>query len=488
MCCNSPILEHLQPSNVLRYFEALCAIPHGSGNTKAISDYCVRFAKDRGLQVWQDESNNVVIVKEAAPGYETAPAMILQGHLDMVCEKTPDCDLDMTTQGLRLRTDGQWVWAEGTTLGGDDGIAIAMALAALDDASLPHPRLEAVFTVDEETGMLGAAALDPSMLQGRLLLNVDSEVEGVLTVSCAGGVRASCHVPVEREQAGGAACEIVIKGLAGGHSGVEIDKGRANSNMLMGRLLYALSREMPVRLVSLRGGQADNAIALETACTLLVPEAEAARAGAVAAACEAMFRHEYQTADPGIQVGFASRREDALPALTLAATARVVSALMLLPNGIQSMSMDIPGLVQTSLNLGVLRLEEREAVATFAVRSGLASEKAMICSRIECLASLLGGHVTYTGDYPAWEYKKDSKLRELVADVYEKQTGKKPVIEAIHAGLECGVFSGKLPGLDCISLGPNLQAIHTTRERMEVASVARTWALICEVLRRAKEL
>ncbi len=488
MCCNHPVLEQLQPSNVLRFFEALCAIPHGSGHTKAISDYCVQFAKARGLQVWQDASNNVVIVKEAAPGYESAPAMILQGHLDMVCEKTPDCDLDMASEGLRLRTDGQWVWAEGTTLGSDDGIAIAMALAALDDSDLPHPRLEAVFTVDEEIGMLGAASLNPSMLQGRLLLNVDSEVEGVLTVSCAGGVRASCHVPVEREQAAGVACELAVRGLAGGHSGVEINKGRANSNMLMGRLLYALSQEMPMRLLSLRGGQADNAIALETTCTLLVPAAEAERARAVAASYEAVFRHEYQSADPGIQVCFASGSEAAVPALTLSATARVTSALMLLPNGIQSMSMDIPGLVQTSLNLGILRLEEHEAVATFAVRSALATEKAMICNRIECLAALLGGHVTYTGDYPAWEYKKDSKLRELVADVYEKQTGKKPVIEAIHAGLECGVFSGKLPGLDCISFGPNLQEIHTTRERMEIASVARTWALICEVLRRAKEL
>ena len=483
-----PVLSHLQPANVLHYFEELCAIPHGSGNTKAISDYCVHFARERGLQVWQDESNNVVIAKEAAPGYESAPTMILQGHLDMVCEKTPDCGLDLTKDGLRLRTDGEWVWADGTTLGSDDGIAVAMALAILDDNDLPHPRLEAVFTVDEETGMLGAVALDPSMLRGRLLLNVDSEAEGVLTVSCAGGIRANCHVPVEREATGGVLCTLELGGLVGGHSGMEINKGRANSNVLMGRLLYGLSREIPARLVTLQGGQADNAIARKTTAVLLVPAEEAERARALTASYEAVFRHEYQTADPEIAISFASEPVEQAPALTLAATARVTSALMLLPAGIQSMSMDIPGLVQTSLNMGMLRLEEGEAVATFSVRSALASEKTMLCNRMECLASLLGGHVTYSGDYPAWEYKKDSKLRELVADTYERQTGKKPVIEAIHAGLECGVLIGKMPDLDCISLGPDLQEIHTVRERMNVASVGRTYALVCEVLRRAKEL
>ena len=482
------VLKGMQPERVLHYFEEISAIPHGSGQTKAISDYCVAFAKAHGLQWWQDESNNVVIVKEATAGYENAPAMILQGHLDMVWEKTPDCDLDFATQGLRLRTDGAWVWAEGTTLGSDDGIAVAMALAALESDSLCHPRLEAVLTVDEEIGMMGAVALQPDMLQGRLLLNVDSEVEGVFTVSCAGGVRASCHVPVEREAADGICCRIVIDGLVGGHSGMEINKGRANSNMLMGRLLYSLSREMPLRLVELSGGQADNAIASFTEAVVLLQQADTERASHLVQSDAAVFAHEYQTAEPGLKVTFAWEPAVAKQPLTAESTGRVVSALMCVPNGVQTMSMDIPGLVQTSLNLGILRLEQTEAVLTFAVRSALATEKALICNRLECATELLGGAVTYQGDYPAWEYKKDSKLRTLVAEVYEKQTGKKPIIEAIHAGLECGVFAGKLPGLDCISLGPDLKEIHTPRERMSVESVARTWELVCEVLRRAKEL
>ena len=481
------VLEHLQPAAVLRHFEDLCAIPHGSRNTRAISDHCVAFAKAHGLEYCQDDLNNVVIIKPASAGYESAPAIIVQGHLDMVCEKEADCPIDMKKEGLKLAADGQWIWAEGTTLGGDNGIAVAMALAALEDDSIVHPRLEVVLTVDEEVGMEGAVGLETDLLQGRLMLNLDSEEEGVLTVSCAGGVRATCHIPVDRESAEGACFRITIDGLAGGHSGVEIHKGRANANLLMGRLLYALTREMPMRLVELSGGQADNVIASRSTAVVLVDEAETARLEEIVRSYGEVFVHEYQTADPDLRVAVTEEAVNVLP-LTAEATSRVVSMLLLIPNGIQSMSMDIPGLVQTSLNLGVLKLTEQEATMTSAVRSSLATEKAMICNRMECLVELLGGHVAYLGDYPAWEFKKDSKLRQLVADAYEQQTGKMAVIEAIHAGLECGVFAGKLPGLDCVSLGPNLRDIHTPRERMEVASVGRTWELLKEILCRAKEL
>lgn len=483
-----PVLNQRQPEKVLHYFEELCAIPHGSGNTKAISDYCVEFARKRDLEVHQDALNNVIIIREASEGYENVPAVILQGHLDMVCEKAADCSLDMAKDPLALRTDGEWIWAEGTTLGGDDGIAVAMALAALDDASLVHPRLEVVLTVDEEVGMEGAVGLDVSCLKGRTMLNVDSEVEGILTVSCAGGVRATCHVPVEREETQGVRCTLKIGGLTGGHSGVEIHKGRANANMLMGRLLYGISQEMPLRLIGLSGGQADNAIATLSEAQLLLPAGETQRFLALTKSYERVFVGEFAMTDPSLAVTAQICEEDTVQAMTMSATARVVSALMLLPNGVQTMSQDIEGLVQTSLNLGVLRLEEHEMAATFAVRSSLATEKAMICNRVECMSSLLGGFVTYTGDYPAWEYKRDSKLRDLVARLYEEQTGKQPVIEAIHAGLECGVFAGKLPGLDCVSLGPDMQAIHTPQERLNIASVQRTWELLREILRCAKEL
>lgn len=481
------LLEHLQPASVLRFFEDLCAIPHGSGNTKAISDYCADFARSRGLEYHQDALNNIIIIKPATAGYEEAPAVILQGHMDMVCEKAEDCTLDMAKDGLRLQTDGAWIWAEGTTLGGDDGIAVAMGLALLDADSIAHPRLEVVLTVDEEVGMEGAVGLDVSPLQGRLMLNVDSEEEGILTVSCAGGVRATCRVPVEREAVDGVCRKLVIEGLAGGHSGVEIHKGRANANLLMGRLLRELEKEIPVYVAELEGGQADNAIASRCCAVVKVSQADSARLEAVAAACGAVFAREYQTADPGLAV-LVEEAEDRMLPLTKSATERVISALLLIPNGVQTMSMDIAGLVQTSLNLGVLRLKDTELSMTSAVRSSLATEKNMICERLNRLMELLGGCVDYMGDYPAWEYKKDSCLRELVSNAYEKQTGKPAVIEAIHAGLECGVFAGKLSGLDCVSLGPNMKDIHTPRERIEIASIERTWELVKEVLRRTKEL
>ena len=483
-----PVLDNLQPARVMHFFEELAAIPHGSGNTKAISDYCVRFAEDRGLEYQQDGLNNVIIIKEATKGYEDAPAVILQGHLDMVCEKDPDCDVDMTKEGLRLATDGEWIWAEGTTLGGDNGIAVAMALALLDSKDLPHPRVEIVLTSDEEIGLLGATGLQTDILQGRYMINADSEDEGVLTISCAGGIRANCHIPVEREMTFGRLCRVSIKDLTGGHSGLKIIDGGANANVLMGRLLYGLSREMALRIVELSGGMADNAIAAFSEAQLLVPEEEAERLCAIVTSYAEIFCAEFGDTDPELTVETVLEPSAEVPALTLAASARVTSALMILPNGVQTMSHHIPGLVQTSLNLGILRLEESCAVASFSVRSSIATEKAMMCNKIDCLSVALGGETTFAGDYPGWAYKPDSKLRDLVAEVYEQQNGKKVVVEAIHAGLECGIFAGKIPGLDCVSLGPEMEHIHSPQERLSVGSTERTWKLICEVLARAKEL
>ena len=271
---------------------------------------------------------------------------------------------------------------------------------------------------------------------------------------------------------------------------MEIHKGRANANQLMGRVLGALTAELPVHLAAIVGGQADNAIANECVATMVLREADLERAAAIVAALGETFRREYQTADPGLTVEWRQdpRAEDHEAVTTAESARRVADALLLLPHGIQTWSMDIPGLVQTSLNLGVARMAAGELTATFAVRSSLASEKKWVCDRIEHLTALLGGHVSYVGDYPAWEYQKDSPLRDLVTDVYRRQYGQEPVIEAIHAGLECGVFAGKLPGLQCISFGPNLLEIHTVREKMDVASVQRTWTMLQEILRRTKEL
>lgn len=476
------VLEHLEPGSVFSFFEELCGIPHGSGNTKAISDYLVSFAEKRGLRCVQDKLNNVIIFKNGSPGYENAKPVIIQGHMDMVCEKTADCSKDMTREGLDLAVEGDMIYARGTTLGGDDGIAVAMALAVLDADDLAHPPIEAVFTVDEEIGMLGAAGMDMSMLRGRRLLNIDSEDEGIFTVSCAGGSVATCTLPVRRGDYSGEALRITVEGLQGGHSGVEIDKGRANANMLMGRVLYAIKQSTPMRLICVDGGGKDNAIALRTVAQVMVKSAEKARA--VCAEVEAALRAEYAVTDPGVRICVAE--SEAAVAMDGSSTERVICMLMNVPHGVQAMSADIEGLVQTSLNMGILTTDSMQVQAVFSVRSSVESQKKMLWDRLRSLMTMLGGSVSITGDYPGWAYRQNSPLRELMTQVFAEQYGYAPRVEAIHAGLECGLFCGNLPGLDCISFGPDLKEIHTVRERMSISSVQRVWAMLVEVLRRMK--
>ena len=476
------ILEHLEPRGVFRFFEELCAIPHGSSNTKAVSDWLMDFAWERGLEAYQDGVNNVIIIKEATSGYESAEPVILQGHMDMVCEKAPGCAKDMEKEGLDLAVDGDAVYAEGTTLGGDDGIAVAMALAILDADDIPHPRLEAVFTVDEEIGMLGATALDVSMLRGRRMLNLDSEEEGVFTVGCAGGNLTQCTLPLTRAPYAGKALTVTVGGLRGGHSGAEIDKGLGNANMLMGRVLYAASRKAELRLVEVNGGLKDNAIPRETVATLVTADPETVLA--VCRELDAQLKNEYRTTDPDVFVT-AVESTASLP-MDDDTTRRVLCLLTCAPNGIQAMSADMPGLVQTSLNLGILKTEKDAVIASFCVRSSIDSQKQMLVERLTCMTEALGGTVEVFGDYSGWEYRPDSPLRELLVEVFTQQYGHAPRIEAIHAGVECGIFSGKLPGLDCVSMGPDLTEIHTCREKLYISSVQRLWTMVLETLKRMK--
>ena len=474
------VLNHLEPQRVFRFFEELCAIPHGSGNTKAVSDWLADFAKARGLRYVQDQLNNVVIFRDAAPGYESAEPVILQGHMDMVCEKEPGCTKDMAVEGLDLVLEGDTVSAKGTTLGGDDGIAVAMALAILDDDSLSHPAIEAIFTVDEETGMYGAEGLDVSVLKGRRMLNMDSEDEGIFTVSCAGGARADCCLPVTRCAFSAPVLEISVTGLVGGHSGAEIDKGRANSSMLLGRVLCALEEKTGLRVISVCGGLKDNAI--PTGSVALVA-ADATAAQAVCAEMDAAFKKEYRVNDPAITVSVRPAETDLLP-LDESSSRSVVCMLTCLPNGIQAMSADMPGLVQTSLNLGILTTGDDAVHASFSVRSSVATQKQMLIDRLRCLTESLGGSVSTHGEYPGWEFMPQSPLRDLMVQVFTDQYGYAPKVEAIHAGLECGLFSAKLPGLDCVSFGPDLKEIHTFRESMSVSSVQRVYAMVVETLKR----
>lgn len=476
------VLGHLEPKQVLHYFEQLCAIPHGSRNNTQISNWLVQFAVEHGLEHYQDAAENVIIIKEATAGYEDAEPVILQGHMDMVCEKAADCDKDMAHDGLDLAVDGDLIYAKGTTLGGDDGIAVAMALALLDSKDIPHPRLEVVITTDEEIGMEGAIALDVSPLKAKRMLNIDSEDEGVFTVSCAGGGTAVVTLPVVRKAYDGVAMTVTVDGLAGGHSGVEIHKGRANADMLLGRVLYAAAQSAELRLISVDGGLKDNAIPTAAQAIIVTDNAEA-----VTRVCEEMnaaFCAEYSVTDNGVSLS--AVRGGSGTAMDEASTKRVIALLLCAPNGVQVMSADIAGLVQTSLNLGVLTTGEAEVKASFCLRSSVDSQKRMLVQRLECLAQQLGGSMVLAGDYPGWAYRQESPLRDLMTEVFTQQYGHAPKIEAIHAGLECGLFAGKIPGLDCVSFGPDLADIHTPRERMSVSSVQRVWAMLLEILHRMK--
>ena len=478
------ILTGLQPSGVFEMFEQLCGIPHGSRNTKAISDFCVRFAQEHGLDYRQDDSNNVILFAPATPGMEQAQPVMLQGHLDMVCEKEADCPLDLQKEGLNLRTDGEWIWAEDTTLGGDDGIAVAYALAILADPAIPHPPLEVVLTTDEEIGMLGAAAIDLSEVKARRVLNIDSEEEGVLLAGCAGGATVCCHIPLMWTLKKGLRATVQITGLRGGHSGMEIQKGRANANKLMGRFLNEMDEIFAYALCTVNGGNKDNAIARESTADVVILPERLAELTAFAAQRQEAYRAEYGEADPDITIAVTPGTEDTFEIMMGDCRRSVLSVLQQLPNGVQQMSRDIEGLVQTSLNLGILKVDFRGIHLTSSVRSSVNAEKQQLIQQLAEICGKLGGSCEVMGEYPAWEYKADSPLREIMTEVYLEQYGRKPAVEVIHAGLECGLLSGKLDGLDCVSFGPDIVDIHTTREKLSIPSVQRTWKLLLEVLKR----
>ena len=473
-------LAGLNPASVFSYFEEICAIPHGSRNTKAISDYLVDFAKTRNLRYIQDEVNNVIIFQDGTCGYENHEPVILQGHMDMVCEKDASCPLDMAVDGLDVTHDGVSVFAKGTTLGGDDGIAVAYALALLDDTSIPHPPLEVVITVDEEIGLLGAAAIDLSQLKGRMLLNLDSEDEGIFTVSCAGGATATISMEAPRRAVYGPCIRLVVDGLQGGHSGAEIHKNRANANKIMGEFLHRIQMIMPLCLTSFAGGSKDNAIPRSCQANAVAMGINLERINGIADTLQAEVRAQYDEPEATVQ----AFDLDALGgnALPTEVTAKVIALLCSTPNGVQAMSEEMPGLVQTSLNMGIAKLGSTMSM-TFSVRSSVNHEKQALLDKLKELAAFHDASYSQMGEYPAWEYKTDSKLRDIMVETYTRMYGKEPQVLAIHAGLECGLLGEKIPGLDCVSIGPQMHDIHTSREKLNIASTARTWEFLLEVLK-----
>ncbi len=471
------VLKDIEPASVMRYFEALCGLPRGSKNTKVVSDYCVVFARVRGLWCQQDKANNVIIRKEASPGYEDHPTVIIQGHLDMVCERESDCRIDFQRDGVSIYVEGDHIRAKGTTLGADNGIAVAMALALLDNRNIAHPALEVVLTTDEEIGMLGAAALDMRQLKGKVMLNLDSDCEGTLTAGCAGGVKSTLTIPLRRENATGRQYTVEVSGLAGGHSGIEIDKGHTNASIYAASLFEELCEGRALRLISIVGGSQDNAIPREATLKFVSEEPDTDGITSYIEASLAKLRETEPTATVSVCESEASGS-----CLTAECTARVREFFREVPNGVQKMCEDIPSLVETSLNLGILNFD-RGMRAIFALRSSVNRERDALAARLKSLAMKFGGQYAEHGAYPAWEYRRESRLREVMKTVFLQQYGYECRVEVIHAGLECGLFSSKIRDLDCISFGPDMQDIHTPREALSISSTERTWKYLLEVLK-----
>lgn len=476
------MLENIQPISVFHFFEEICGMPHGSGNTAQISAYLLKFGQDRNLETYQDALGNVILIKEATEGMEACAPFIIQGHMDMVAVKEPGCAKNMETEGLDLAVEGDYVYAEQTSLGADDGIAVAYALALLDSSEIPHPRLEVVITVDEEVGMDGATGIDLSMLRGRRLLNIDSEKEGELTVACAGGERIQGVWKPAWNEAEGMRYRIAVSGLSGGHSGVEIHKGGANANKLLMQVLDSLSQEADITLLSFEGGTKDNVIPASAVCEVVSRTQELPDK---TAALEKALKEEWNRTDPSLALVCERCGDDAQgkAGLDKNAFSDLLHFFMEVPNGVQKMDEKLKGLVQTSLNLGVVNLSNAgELKVSFSLRSSVEKERDALARQIIARIEQSGGIAAEEGRYPAWEYREKSPLRERMVSVYKELFGKDMTVLSIHAGLECGILAQKIEGLDAVSFGPDILDIHTTQERLSISSVERMWRYILRVL------
>jgi dipeptidase D len=480
------VLRGLTPNSVFGFFEEITQIPRCSGDEQRISDYLVNFAKERNLEVIRDKALNVIIKKPAAPGYENAPTVILQGHMDMVCEKNKDTVHDFGKDAIKLRIVEDMIYATDTTLGADNGIAIAYALALLDGKDIPHPAIEALFTTDEESTMGGAIALDGSNLNGRLLVNIDSEEEGRLLVSSAGGTKAKVLLPIQWESAKSDmnTVRIRIGGLNGGHSGMEINKGRGNANKLMGRLLNEIKGEIELHINEINGGVKSNAIPRETDVVAQISKASYGKLEAKLKQLETTFKNELRAADPEVSIKLEIEENQLDKVFSQETLNKLIACLVLVPNGVQSMSMEIPGLVESSTNLGVVQTAGDSIYMINEIRSSVRTLKKNVLSTVQLLAETLGGELRIESDYPEWAYNPDSRMRKLFQKVYKDMNHKDAEIIAIHAGLECGVLAQKLEGLDSISLGPNIFDVHTPKEHFSISSTKNVWEYLLEVLKQ----
>ena len=470
------------PTQFYKYFMDIARIPHGSGNTAALADYICAFAEENGIDHERDEIGNVLLRGKATPGYEDHPAVLLGGHLDMVCVSDPGVEIDFMKDPIPVATDGEWIYAEGTTLGADDAYALAMMMALLTDEGSQHPALECLCTMDEEVGMYGAKAFDPAWITSRRLLNLDNDTWGTLVVGCAGGAEVHSCIPVERVTLKGGRYTIKVSGLKGGHSGSAIIFPRANSNKLMGRILRDLSSEYSVSIVDIKGGGAMNAITLETECEILADTADQSGIIAYCAKLTETLRKEYAGSDDGITVQCIPQGPGTVEALSFDSAKKVITYLEMVPHGMMRLMpepFDVPAL---STNLARVGFNEGCFTAGSLVRSAVGASKRDLCDRIIYLTETLGGTYEIKADMPEWPYNPDSELTKLFVNVYKDMFGSEPKIAVSHGCQECGIFCDKLPGLDVISFAPDLPGLHTTGERMRVSTAEKCYNLLKALL------
>ncbi len=478
-------ISNLKSFRVFHFFEEISKIPRPSFHEKAISEYLVKFAKERNLEVRVDDTFNVVIKKSATSGYENSKVVAIQGHTDMVCEKNKDVEHDFLKDPIKLIYDGDILKADKTTLGSDNGIAVAMALAILDSNDIPHPPIEAIFTACEESGMEGVNALDVSDLKANIFLNIDSDEEGIFTVGCAGGVKCDIEIPVNFEANDKSSYCFGVYGLMGGHSGIDVNKGRANSNKLLARALNILSKDIDLSLNKIEGGAKDNAIPREAEAIISINDKDLDLLQEKIKDLEKIYKIEYKNTDPNLHLKL-EKVENQQKALCKDDFNKILTSLIILPNGVQTMSTEIENLVESSINLGVIKTSEDKIEIVASIRSALSSKKEFIMEQVELYLKSIGGSIIFRGSYPAWEYNANSVIRDKCIKVYKEMYNKEPKLQIIHAGLECGLFSQKMPHLDLVSFGPNLYDIHTPDERASISSIDRTWQFLLNLLKDLK--
>jgi len=482
---NIEVLSGCAPEDVWREFAALSAIPRCSKQEAEARAYVVRRAEELGLEHESDEVGNLVLRKPAAAGRENRATVVLQGHLDMVCEKNTETEHDFATEGIRFRRDGDWLRAVGTTLGADNGVAVAAMLAVLS-GDYAHGPLEALFTVDEETGLTGASGLDPKLIKGRVLLNLDSEEEGAFTIGCAGGINTRGELParLQAPPSGGQAVRIAVRGLAGGHSGIEINKGLGNAVSIAGRLLLRLSERCGLRLAELRGGEKHNAIPRECFATAVLDGGALEEAERIVGEFESEVQNEYRAIDPKVRVVL--ERLEALPkhALEPEQSLTVARLLRAVPHGVLAMSAEVPGLVESSTNFAAVELAEGVLRILTSQRSSVASRVREGSERVRSAIELAGGKAETNDGYAPWEPNPESQLLATASRVYAEREGRDPEIGVIHAGLECGVIGSKLEGMDMLSFGPDIRGAHSPDERVSISSTERVFAFLVALLER----